>query len=195
MASVYNPTKNTAFLHFIKTGGCWVQSILNQYNFQVIDITNNDGHVGAKDFIKNDIFTFGFIRHPVSWHISLFNFLNQNNWMDHNPKAFIHLKSKSIDEFLEKTFLDGIKMTDYYHDFFDIGGLNECSFIGKYENIYHDMKFIFDILGLPSDTIEPMKDIKINESVKYFNGKLSTKSLDLIFYSCEEIFKRFKYEI
>lgn len=200
MPSMYNKEKNAAFLHFIKTGGWWVKNlILDKCNFKDIDLSYNGGHVGAREIknIADDIFTFGFIRHPISWHISLFNYLTQYDWLSYNPKSgFLHLRSNSIDEFIEKTIFDGIKMTDYYHQFFDIGGLNECKFIGKHETIYDDMKYILDILKLPNkDLIEDSKNFKVNESAKYFRGKLNSKSVDLIVCSCEEIFKKFKYQI
>ena len=105
MPSMFHKKSNLAYLHLPKTGGWYVSHILKKLGFQNINMNYNGGHVDVKH-LPTDTYTFGFVRHPVSWYRSLFNFFSNSNW-DHRSDIF---KSEDINQFLLK--IQNIKFTN-----------------------------------------------------------------------------------
>lgn len=186
-----NKEKKIVFLHLSKTGGIWANSILEHYDFEIINLKKNGGHLpnSAK---YNDHFTFGFIRHPVAWYKSLYRFFKTNNWVLQSGGNFTDLKSDNINEFLaiikSRNRFDLIQM---YDEFFV---KHPVSYIGKYENLYDDLDLCLRLNGVDAtDLIKEKSRAIINKSEKY-DCDISQDNLNHIFDYCDKMFDKFNYK-
>lgn len=192
MASMVNHDQKLCFLHFQKTAGWWISKILKDEGFEIIDIKKYGGHLGVTS-MPLGYQSFGFVRHPVSWYQSLFNYLSTIGWKLHGHD-FQDLKCNNINGFIEKTQEHKkFVLIDMYKNFFAVGTESESENILRYENIYDEMikisrKFSLRIEQKVRDT----KDLFVNKSDR-FEDTLSLSSLNYIFCSCDEIFDRFEY--
>lgn len=199
MPSMFHKKSNLSYLHLQKTGGWHVSHILKQLGFQNINFNICGGHVGVKDAPKNS-FTFGFVRHPVAWYKSLFNYFSNVNWIH---RAHI-LKTDNINEFIELT--QKHRVYQYEHlvtRFYNLNADDECNFIGRYELLHHDLKRVLYLHAQQLDVecshidqiIRTNQDKLINKSITIHNDQFSEDSIQYIYESCKQIIDRFKYDI
>lgn len=195
-----NDELKIAFLHFPKTRGMWIADMLKSKGFHNINITLNGGHLGVK-FVPEGFSSFGFVRHPVDWYQSLFNYLCTVDWKFHPT-----FRSDNINQFIDKTKLykfnplkqdqerNRLVLERMYKSFFGIGTNKECTCIGKHEEMPNALIDILNGLGLDiKDQALINKDIYINRSKK-FKDIISGENLEYIFASCDSIFERFRYD-
>lgn len=186
-----------AYLHMSKTAGWYVAGILTDLGFATINDRLNGGHLGVAD-VPSNIYTFGFIRHPVAWYISLFNYLSSNDWMDNQQ-----LRSSCINEFIEKTQYTHWNYNDLYLSFFGIGTHLQCNYIGKYESLDRDLRFILNkfkhILKVSIDDIDTVfikhKGQIINRSTPTLDNSISDQNLWSIYINCQTIFDKYGYKL
>lgn len=220
MSTMYNSRNNSAFIHIPKTGGMWVCKLLTMchYTYHGFYEDTIGGHVGIDRLKKmekefpDDLFTFAFIRNPFDWYISMFRFLESNNWYSPPFRGLVpqdHLKADNINEF--------IKNCSYYRQW-EYGKMvknmlrlnrpDECKFIGKYENIYNDLASVLNVLKItenditPRSLIEQHKEQWVNAGPDIKNGERSIlpdscqfdkSSKRFIYHTCDFMFDRFKY--
>ena len=194
--------KKIVFLHFPKTAGWSMDPFLRSCGFTIVDPHVNGGHMGA--FYFDETFhKFGFMRHPVDWYISMYNFLNGLNWEISNvltgvTTPFNAAKRDSLDEFITASRKHEGMHFDLYMEyilFFAIGRPRECKMVFQMENMWDHLRMIMNSFNIKYDEnyIQNNKDIKINHS-QVKDTKISRKNLEYIFDSCNPIFKRFKYK-
>lgn len=196
MPSMIHQEANIAFLHLSKTGGWYVTAILKELGFSVIDMSLNGGHVGAFD-IPAGIYKFGFVRHPVSWYTSLYNYLCDVDW-----NGCAEIKSNSLDELIIKTHDTGWNYNELYLQFYGIGTYLQCNYIGKYESLESDLRHVIYKFGhlLNKDEgdiniiFDKYKDYKVNQSSKRDGVSISNNVLDYIYGNCHDIFKMYNYK-
>lgn len=192
MASMVNHDQQLCFLHFQKTAGWWISKILKDKGFEIVDIKKYGGHLGVAS-MPSGYQSFGFVRHPVDWYQSLFNYLSTINWKLHGHN-FHDLKSNDINIFIERTQEHNkFVLIDMYKNFFAIDTEFECKDILRYEDIYDEMTRISRKFSLEIEqNVRETKDLFINKSDR-FENTLSLSSINYIFSSCNEIFNRFEY--
>jgi len=182
--------KEIAFLHFRKTGGSWVSHVLKDLDFKRID--EKEFHV-SRDKVDNKFFTFGFVRHPVDWYKSFYKFLNFTKY-EFNPD----LVSQDINGLINKLKTNKFSVKSFqeeFNNFFCIGKENECNFIGKYENLYEDLKRVLAINNINANNLIDTYKTKLINNSQYSDCKISEENLKYIYSSCHKIMKRFNYEI
>lgn len=203
MATLINEDKKLVYLHFKKTGGWLIYNILKDHGFKIIDLSKFGGHIGQEYFDKQ-YFTFGFIRHPVDWYISIFNFLNGHDFVLIAPRQSNKVidiswaKTNTLDEFITK-IRNGenvaFNLISEYVNFFGLNGDNNyCKLVYRYEEMFsclNEVLLQFDIDI--SDKIDMMSKIKINQSDRK-DTFISQDNLQYIYYSCDPIFNTFGYE-
>lgn len=194
---MYHPEKDALFIHFSKTGGMWTQKILSKFGFRIVDLNVKGGHLGINDldFVTKNTYTFGFVRNPISWHISLFNFLDSNNW---NFKGFSRYKSSSLNEHLSKIYTSPsqkVAFSIWFNDMFGVGSDLECKNIFRYEEIYNGLKKALQNVNINAETeIEMAKDIKKNKTLVR-DSYISKENIRLIFLNNKQIFEKYKYNL
>ena len=192
MPTMINEENNIAYLHFSKTGGWFVTRMLRQDNWNIVDIKTKGGHLGVHELNEN-VFTFGFIRHPFEWYKSLYNYFwtcDFNNGID----DFNHLRCHSLDEFIIKS-KDGFNLSKIYNIFFGIDTDKECNEILKYEDMHKELPKLLSRFGMNYyEYISKNKNHYVNKSVQQSGCNLSKKSTDYIINSCHQIFERFNYD-
>lgn len=202
MPTLINQDINLVYLHFKKTGGWLVHDILKSYNFKVIDINKYGGHLGQEFFDKEKYFTFGFVRHPVDWYISMFNFLNQNGFIFRGAisNEIIDLrwaKTNTLDEFITEVRTGkniAFNLISEYVNFFCLNSPNYCEHIYRYENMFLHLKEVLSKFNIDiSQEINRLSKTRINKS-DHKDTIISGYNLEYIYYSCDPIFNKFSYE-
>lgn len=196
MPSMINKEKNLAFLHFQKCGGWWVAEIIGGHNFSPVDYEKDGGHIGVKD-LPEGCNSFGFIRHPVSWYVSMFNFMHTVDWKI--TYSFEHLKSNNINQFIincqeHNMFLLG----EYFNSFYGVGTDKECKQIFKFEMLEQSMNYLADFYDIPmkNEITELINEPKnISRKLEHTEDLLNAESLQFIEQSCQHILERFDYDL
>lgn len=196
MPSMINEKQKIVYLHLSKTGGSWSRGILEQHDFKIIDIKSFGGHLPNSPKYK-DYFTFGFVRHPVSWYKSLYRFFKTNDWVlnsngGFSGAVFTDLKSDNINDFLDTIRRkDKFDLNEMYNRFFVE---HPVSYIGKYENLYEDLHLCLKLNGInATNLIRNRATHYVNKSNAY-DCNLSPENLEYIYDSCDDIFKTFNYK-
>lgn len=148
-----------------------------------------DGHAKAWQYREylgesfNDYFSFGFVRNPFDWHISLYEYIRQTSAHPEHAKFLEmsfsdYLMSKFFEESpLQKSFL------------FDGDGKIIVDFIGKFENIGHDFEMVTKRIGIASCL--PHKNSTRRGKVKEY---FSEETAELVVKRCSEDFDAFGYD-
>lgn len=158
---------NFIFIHVPRTGGISIRSQLNGTEF----MHNHCRFCDIPDGLKKDKYSFGFIREPVDWLVSLFFYVkNRPYHYDYDKaKKFEKYASYYIDKMLTEEFNEG---TDYYCRQRDY--LNGVSDIFKFENRKEAYEKIQDETGITLDY-----SITKNESIKS-NIEIKKSTIELI---------------
>lgn len=196
--------KKFIFIHVYKVAGTSVRKVLNPYCkkppvfqnpisrliFEINQIgppdTNNfHGHISAKE-IKTQIgqplfdkyFTFGFVRNPWDWQVSLYHFALQNtkHHQHEMTKAF-----GSFDAYLEWRVNSDLHLQKEF--LFD-GDRQIVNFIGKMENIQEDFAIVCDKIGIKKTSLPRANKSNRNKYQSYYNS-----------YTKELVAKHFKEDI
>ena len=200
MATLINREKNLVYMHFSKTGGWLLYTILKDHGFEIVDMNICGGHMGQIHF-GPEYETFGFIRHPVDWHISMFNFLNGLDWVIDQPDHradFTWAKRDTLDDFITDIRRGPLNSFNLSHRYFLFFGLNfghsPCKRIGKYEDMFRYLDMTLKEFDINiTEWIEIRKQSRLNSSVRK-DTYISQENLNFIYYSCDPIFNRFNYE-
>ena len=186
MPSMINEKKKIVFLHLSKTAGITVTTILENHQFVPIDLEHNAGHIGYRSCFDN-YFTFGFIRHPEQWYISLYRFFRTHDWKI-KTKSFEEYRSDNINDFIDNLIrTNNFMLGEVFEKFFG----DSTDFIGKTENLIHDLDKVLSLHGIQMSQTETC--IKFNVSKK-FPAEIDQEHKEWIRASCDLIYKRFGYE-
>jgi hypothetical protein len=123
-------TKKAVFFHIPRTGGTWVEESLKRallsekMNCDVgWDIEINGIHIPPTK-LKFNKFSFTFVRHPLDWYISYYQFLEA--------------EKKSWNKFVKDTLGRYTWVVKQFE---------KVDFIGRTENLYFDLCKALDMAG------------------------------------------------
>lgn len=186
MASAELP--KSRFIHFPKTGGWWCCYAMIDAGIPIQQASTDirGGHAGHY-FGDPEKPLFGFVRHPYTWYQSLFQYLQDIDWVFH-PLA----RSETLEEFVQKvrnyrTTL--LPMSDWVDQLFGFG----VASIGRYETLPADLVRILTELGEEFDVkkITAMSHTYINPSLVW--EQRTPAAEQLIRETDNHIFDRFGY--
>lgn len=187
--------KNSCFIHIPKTGGSWVKQALLEANikFDEFSICSNP-HIGIKDCPCPKKVKFAFVRHPVAFYKSYWQYKMTVGW--HEINMFdMYFKTDIFDDFI-------IKVTNEYPGYYgnmidDLVGKedNQIEFIGKQENITEDLitilrrtREVFD-----EDIIRATPPYNVSNKINFpaiYTEELKNKVIESENY----VIKRFNYD-
>lgn len=142
--------KNSIFYHIPKTGGRWVGSVLRDMGLVKREYLQPgirwplnlvEEHVSparAKKNVVKDLFSFAFVRNPITWYQSFWKYKNNSTW----DEPYVKYGSSDFNEFMTKIMLitPGF-LTQMYREF------DKVSYMGRLENLRSDLRAILDSLG------------------------------------------------
>lgn len=111
----------------------------------------------TKDFNKS--FKFAFVRHPLDRLVSSYHHLNKGDWNTEHDKAFLERHG----DVTEQGFTDFIKWLSIsdncyehvvlipQHEFICLGDKIVVDYLGRFETLDQDFKFIAKTIGVPED--------------------------------------------
>ena len=191
MPSMICKERNLAFLHFSKTGGWFVTRMLRTRGFVISDMQVWGGHIGVDGFDPS-LTRFGFIRHPVSWYRSLFNYFTNCNWS--NGHDFSYLTSDNLDEFIGRC-ADSFDLMKLYKTFYGVDTNEEADFIFRFEDMHSVLPEFLSNHGIDCfDYINKNKGNQVNKSKTQLDDSCSIATQSYIYETCHPIFERFEYE-
>jgi hypothetical protein len=140
-----------AFVHVPKTGGNWVGHALRAAGVEVEQISPID-HPRKVDVEFGDRFSFGFVREPLSWYGSEWNFRNLHGTSaigDEGPlEDYVY---KPFPEFLESLMDDYPGwLYLYYEEFVGPPG-DAIDFIGRFERLEDHLVLALELAGCDFD--------------------------------------------
>lgn len=188
--------KKFIFLHIPKTGGTTVKSIIkdyidiNKFNIEgelVTKIGKYSSHPVPNFIFKSkypDHFSFAFVRNPWEWHASYYLFIKRRkNCYDHiDFNQYVILLCSDKLDYCHKHIL-----SDWTHD---NNNNQKVDFIGRFENLENDIKYLCDKLDIPiSDEIGHYKKAPdydyhnmYNEHTKELIRKRHQRDIELFNY-------------
>ncbi len=162
--------KNACFIHFPKTGGHWVRQALVAAGVPFEDYNDKGAHIGIAECPCNDKFRFSFVRHPVSffksyWQFKMTDGWDEDNWFDMDCKRR-NLNFAGFIELASTQYAGGYGSTISYV----LGsGSDEIEFIGRYENLADDLITALKLAGEDFDEskIRSIKPCNVSNKHKF----------------------------
>lgn len=172
--------KKFIFLHIPKCAGTTIKSIImpyideHKYTIEGEKVTRIGGYQSHQKLTKTlrekykDYFIFAFVRNPWAWNLSFYNFKCTRE--KHYPRlyptfeSFIKAKANHKNHQLcEWThYGDNTQMID---------------FIGKFENLEEDIKFIANKLKIPIPETTPHYK---NSKITNYKAKYTKQMIDIV---------------
>lgn len=182
------------FLHIPKTGGSWVHQVLKDArlcrgsfdhkhaDFDRVLANRWEQHgralvgrlvdaVSAPRVPDRRGFRFCFVRHPLRWYESYWKFMQGRDWNDwgaENSRAKWHpnsvlngLRDPDFNGFMRKVLR---KRPGYASELLFAYTKSGIGFIGKNENLTHDLMAVLRHLGLPFDEARLRTRERVNVS-------------------------------
>jgi hypothetical protein len=157
---------NYLFLHYPKTGGIYISSILRHNDAQEIGSVH-DGFPELYNYADKEFFnkfTFVFIRHPILWYRSRWLFrLSISGWeLDHEMDY--NCASNDFNDFIERVH------HHYPNGWFEIEQqyylehTPKLDYIGRQEFLKSDLETILNILGLKKHSESKMNANRLDGS-------------------------------
>jgi hypothetical protein len=162
--ATYIPEIDCVFLHIPKTAGTFIDTFLHKnFNAKKIDVILHDIPLYLEpEYQKKKMFSF--VRKPEQWYPSYWScaignitkepkqdwveFISHNNWGTSQPNKFgwhpqrlidYHCGSRDFNEFV----LNCINAFPGYVSYMYKLYTDHCFFVGKFENLYDDLKALF----------------------------------------------------
>lgn len=124
------------FLHVPKTGGNWVSRVLSKLFPDAQRMQKR--HTGLADAPRPELFTFTFVRHPLTWYQSYFSYKRLVGWDDQNEWDLL-VRCESFAEFVDRA----VTITPGYYSkmlrrYVGSDGI-EVDFVGRFELLHTDL--------------------------------------------------------
>lgn len=140
-------TAKYVFAHLPKTGGSWVSEVIHGTGVSCLDTAM---HLAPEDFLGAvpDRFAFTFVRHPVTWWRSLWNWTHLHGWPS-SAYPFQRItqvcKWHSYEAFMERVLTD---MPGEYSRIVAVWteGMHR---VGRFESLAADLESILAEAGAP----------------------------------------------
>ena len=162
------------FVHVPRTGGTFVVRVLGLVGLNVI--MQGTAHAPLYNAEKN-VFTFAFVRHPLTWYQSMFSFRRETFWPDEDSFPWSKwLKADNIDAFVDRAAR--MWPEGWYSEIMDQATVDRnrvISMVGRYESLMTDLAMI----------LREMKELPPTRNLRPVNSTLcheplSKKSVETI---------------
>ena len=130
------------FVHIPKTGGTFVRHVLEELGFELELLGMGHSGISVTD---PGIFTFTFIRDPLTWYPSMFSYRSQHGWPKYDSFRWEVPQCSTLMEFLNSVRV--IHGRNYLYGIYKRGCIRKrtrttADFIGCYENLMSDLKLV-----------------------------------------------------
>lgn len=145
-------TDRFVFIHVPRTGGHFLRDVLAQLSIEGDETGDNTmpniiryhhSYAEVPGDKKKRCFSFGFVRHPVEWVKSLWR-------RDVNVRAPLPEEIgivNFVDEDFDKYLWNVVSQVPHAPTIEMLGRLAGCSYIGRYEDLHHEIATILQHLG------------------------------------------------
>jgi len=170
---------NMMFIHIPKTGGNWITEVLkinNLINRALPEKHDTPEIIKSKYPNINPIKKFCFIRNPITWYESWFQYATMKNWRNwgkhkwHPCKRLNGLGDKAFNKFIENVIKH---CPSYLSNLYSLY-TKDCDFVGKQEDLEKDLVKTLGIELKLIDKIGVSKKLKIR-----WNKALKDKIIEL----------------
>lgn len=144
------------FIAVPKTATTSIENALSKYGTTIIDRTVDGKHKTAKEIreelgeeVWNQYFKFSFVRNPLSWTASWYNFRRRESLKDKdNPNHKNYTGNMTFEEFVKSD--DWVVAGDgQSHWVTDEEGEIIVDFIGRFEDLQNDFDEVCSRIGIP----------------------------------------------
>ncbi len=149
------------FLHVPKTGGNWVSSVLREQFSRAQRMPKI--HTTRISAPRPELFTFAFVRHPLTWYQSYFSYKQRKGWDPTNNWDDI-VRCDSFTEFVEKVLGE---TPAYYSKLIRrfVGRVgDEIDFVGRFESLTDDLIHALELAGEQFDPDVIRETPPVNQS-------------------------------
>lgn len=178
-------------LHIPKTGGTFVRNYLQEAGMDHgVEKLLEKAHVHGQDLRdrlgQTEDLIFCFVRHPLTWYRSYWESKQRisdrsGGWLDEQVDLPWH-------QFIGRIITD---RPGYLTGFFN-GYTEICRFVGKQENLRHDLDTVLKYLRIPYD--RDLLFSKPSENVIPSDKKYTLAEIRAIMQSEEKIIKMYDYD-
>jgi len=149
------------FLHVPKTGGNWVSTVLRELFHHAQRMPKI--HTTRISAPRPELFTFAFVRHPLTWYQSYFSYKQRKGWDPTNNWDDI-VRCDSFAEFVERACDE---TPGYYSKllrrFVGPAG-DEIDFVGRFESLTDDLICALELAGEQFDADVIRETPPVNQS-------------------------------
>ena len=139
--------------------------------------------------VYNSLFKFAFVRNPWDWRVSLYFYIRRS------PKHKNHkvISSMSFSDFIK---WDVLRKPKRQIDFIaDEDGNIIIDYVGRYESLDKDFKFIGNKLSLPDLKPDlPQINVSVNREFKDYKQYYNDETMSLVEEYFREDVERFEYK-
>ncbi|HRY36260.1 MAG TPA: sulfotransferase family 2 domain-containing protein [Candidatus Magasanikbacteria bacterium] len=178
------------FIHIQKTAGSSISEYLKEHS-QCEEIGKHWNALAVRKFlgekIWNEYFKFSFVRNPFDRLVSWYNMIASTKEDINGFFKYVHANADTFADFIEKCDQtvyedDGIKSVripqfDYLSD--EQGNLL-IDFVGKFENLEKDFKFICEKIGLPYEGLNKINSYEHSAYENFYNESLLAKTEKIV---------------
>jgi hypothetical protein len=145
-------TEKLAFIHVPKTGGTWAVEAMKRAGVPLrpIDAPERQGGHFLASEVSANLFTFGFVRNPLTWYVSYW--LHRHTFEDWDPtdplEPYVH---EPFENFIEAVIANKAGfLSEVYANFLGRPD-SPVSFIGRYESLAADLVTALRLAEQPFD--------------------------------------------
>jgi hypothetical protein len=139
------------FIHVPKAGGSWAISAMDAAGIALVAEREDKHHLALAECDVRGRFVFAFVREPLSWYGSTYNYRRRERFDDHGGDYLDKWLDLDFPDFLTNTMRDRHAfLADYYWQF--VGPPERAiDFIGRYEQLADDLVQALRLAGQDFD--------------------------------------------
>lgn len=183
--------RNFCFVHVYRTGGTSLTSVLKECGGKLVPPWHPPAWYVKEKIVEkwDDVFSFGFVRNPYSWMVSLYEYI-KNTGHIHNAIVrkmsyleFLHFAREKVLEQKYYTLTEALC---------DKNGVPLVNFVGRFENLQRDACLILKKIGVHRENIPRLNSgrRKAGPGLYYRNPR----AVDLILETFDRDFLVFGYD-
>ncbi|MBK0382514.1 adenylyl-sulfate kinase [Pedobacter sp. SD-b] len=176
------------FVHIPKSGGISInRSLFCNLGTGHTPIWQFQKQLGEQAF--NNFFKFTFVRNPWDRLVSAFLFLKKGGlneadklWSENNLKDYHDFESFVKNWVNEKNIFSYVHFIPQHYFLCVNGSKPLVDFIGKYENIEIDFKYVADKLNIKA----PLQKLNVNETKNHYSNYYNEETISIV----KDVYKR-----